>query len=31
MTYVVCEPCIDCKCTACVAACPVDAFREGGT
>lgn len=29
MTYVVCEPCINCKYTACVAVCPVDAFREG--
>ncbi len=29
MTYVVTEPCINCKHTTCVAVCPVDAFREG--
>jgi ferredoxin len=29
MTYVVCEPCIKCKYTDCVAVCPVEAFREG--
>jgi ferredoxin len=29
MTYVVAEPCINCKYTDCVAVCPVDAFREG--
>jgi ferredoxin len=29
MTFVVTEPCIQCKYTACVAVCPVDAFREG--
>ena len=29
MTYIVCEPCIKCKFTDCVAVCPVDAFREG--
>ncbi len=29
MTYVVCEPCIRCKYTDCVAVCPVEAFKEG--
>lgn len=29
MTYVVTEPCINCKHTTCVDVCPVDAFREG--
>ncbi|MEX0680782.1 MAG: ferredoxin FdxA [Balneolales bacterium] len=29
MTYVVTEPCINCKYTDCVSVCPVDAFREG--
>jgi ferredoxin len=29
MTYVVTEPCINCKHTDCVEVCPVDAFREG--
>lgn len=29
MTYVVAEPCINCKYTDCVTVCPVDAFREG--
>jgi ferredoxin len=29
MTHVVCEPCIKCKFTECVAVCPVDCFREG--
>lgn len=29
MTYVVTEPCINCKHTTCVEVCPVDAFREG--
>lgn len=29
MTYVVAEPCIQCKYTDCVAVCPVAAFREG--
>lgn len=29
MTYVVTEPCIQCKYTDCVDVCPVDAFREG--
>lgn len=29
MTYVVTEPCINCKHTDCVEVCPVDAFHEG--
>ena len=29
MTFVVTEPCINCKHTTCVDVCPVDAFREG--
>ncbi|MGF1671779.1 MAG: ferredoxin family protein [Balneolaceae bacterium] len=29
MTYIVTEPCINCKYTNCAAVCPVDAFREG--
>lgn len=29
MAYVVAEPCIKCKFTDCVTACPVDCFREG--
>ena len=29
MTYVVTEPCINCKHTSCVEVCPVEAFREG--
>ncbi len=29
MTHVVCEPCIKCKFTDCVAVCPVDCFHEG--
>ena len=29
MSYVVCEPCVGCKYSDCVAVCPVDAFREG--
>lgn len=29
MAFVVTEPCIQCKYTDCVAACPVDCFREG--
>ncbi len=29
MTYVVTEPCINCKHTTCVDICPVEAFREG--
>ena len=28
MASIVCEPCIKCKYTNCVAVCPVDAFRE---
>lgn len=27
MTYVVAEPCVDCRYTDCVAVCPVDAFH----
>ncbi len=29
MTYVITEPCINCKYTDCVDVCPVDCFREG--
>lgn len=29
MTFVVCEPCFNCRYTDCVEACPVDAFRTG--
>jgi ferredoxin len=29
MTFVVAEPCINCKYTDCVAVCPVDCFYEG--
>ncbi|MGF1670510.1 MAG: ferredoxin FdxA [Balneolaceae bacterium] len=29
MTYIVTEPCINCKYTNCAAVCPVDAFKEG--
>ena len=29
MTYVVAEPCVQCKYTDCVDVCPVDCFREG--
>lgn len=29
MTFVVAEPCIKCKYTDCVEACPVDCFHEG--
>lgn len=29
MTYVVTEPCIECKYTDCVEVCPVDCFHEG--
>lgn len=29
MTHIVTEACINCKYTACVSVCPVDAFREG--
>ena len=28
MTYIVCEPCLDCKFTDCVEVCPVDCFYE---
>jgi ferredoxin len=28
MTYIVTEPCIDCKYTDCAAVCPVEAFHE---
>jgi ferredoxin len=30
VTYVVCEPCRDCKYTDCVAVCPCDCFYEDG-
>jgi ferredoxin len=29
MTYVVTEPCIECKYTDCVDVCPVDCFHQG--
>jgi len=29
MAFVVCEPCIKCKYTDCVAVCPMDCFHEG--
>ena len=29
MAHVVCDPCINCTDTACVAVCPVDCFRVG--
>ena len=29
MTYVVCEPCFECKYTDCVVVCPVSCFYEG--
>ena len=29
MPHVVCEPCVDNKCSECVEACPVEAFHEG--
>ena len=29
MAYVVTQPCIGCKDTACVTACPTDCFHEG--
>ena len=29
MTYVVTEPCFNCKYTDCVTVCPVDCFHEG--
>jgi ferredoxin len=28
MSYVVCEPCLNCKYTDCVAVCPVECFHE---
>ena len=28
MAYVVCEPCLNCRYTDCVAVCPVDCFHE---
>jgi len=28
MTYIVAEPCVDCKYTDCAAVCPVEAFHE---
>ena len=28
MTYIVAEPCIECKYTDCAAVCPVEAFHE---
>lgn len=28
MTYVVCEPCVDCRYTECASVCPVDAFHR---
>ncbi len=28
MAHVVCEPCVGCKYTDCVAVCPVDCFHE---
>jgi len=31
MTYIVCEPCLDCKYTDCVEVCPVDCFYEDAT
>ncbi|MEP3481061.1 MAG: 4Fe-4S dicluster domain-containing protein [Fuerstiella sp.] len=30
MTYVVTEPCKNCKDTACVEVCPVESFRDAG-
>jgi ferredoxin len=30
MTFVVCEPCHDCKYTDCVAVCPCECFYEDG-
>ena len=29
MSHVVCEPCLNCRYTDCVAVCPVDCFHEG--
>ena len=31
MTYVVCEPCNDCKYTDCVVVCPCDCFYQDET
>ncbi len=31
MTYVVCEPCHDCKYTDCVVVCPCECFYEDGS
>ena len=31
MTYVVCEPCHDCKYTDCVVVCPMECFYEDGS
>ena len=28
MTYIVADPCVDCKYTDCAAVCPVEAFHE---
>ncbi|HEY7315141.1 MAG TPA: 4Fe-4S binding protein [Gemmataceae bacterium] len=28
MTFVVCEPCLDCKYTDCVTVCPVECFHQ---
>ena len=28
MTYVVCEPCVNCRYTDCALVCPVEAFHE---
>lgn len=30
MTYIICEPCIGVKDTACVEACPVDCIKDAG-
>lgn len=29
MSHIVCEPCVKCKFTDCVAVCPVECFHEG--
>ena len=29
MTYIVTDPCVECKYTDCAAVCPVEAFHEG--
>ena len=31
MTYVVCEPCVNCRYTDCVVVCPVEAFHLDDT